>query len=199
MSLFLITFLSLYGGLQTYIFFRLRSTFLPGPITTRFIAVLMALMTVAPLLVRVAEGLGHTMTASVIAWPGYVWMGSSFILGAALLSADSILVSAWTLKRCCGTAVPRFLTAAITCKVAVMVALPASGYALYEARVIRTEHVYITTDKLPPGSARVRVVQISDVHAGLLSTTSRLESILKAIREAAPDILVSTAGFRART
>ena len=67
-----------------------------------------------------------------------------------------------------------------------------SGYALYEARRIRTEQVTVTTDKLPPAVRSIRIVQITDVHAGLLFHESRLEGVLQAVRAAQPDILVST-------
>ena len=86
MSLFLITFLSLYGGMHAYVFLRLCAAFSPGRTTRAVLASLMALMTVAPLLVRLSEGAALFRTAAVLAWPGYIWMGALFIFGAALLA-----------------------------------------------------------------------------------------------------------------
>ncbi len=192
MPLFLITFLSLYGGMHVYAFVRLRGTFSPGQTAQALLAGALLMMTLAPLLVRLAEGAGLERTAAWIAWPSYVWMGSIFIFCATLLAADTLRAAAWITHRFYGTAIPGFLTAAITCETALLIALLASGYALYEVRSIRTEHVAVTTDKLPPTVRRIRIVQISDVHVGLLFHESRLESVLQAVRAAHPDILVST-------
>ncbi|MBK5277157.1 MAG: metallophosphoesterase [Desulfuromonadales bacterium] len=192
MSLFLITFLSLYGGMHVYAFARLRGAFSLGQQVTALLAGWMVLMTVAPLLVRIAEGAGHDRTATWLAWAGYIWMGSIFIFCTTLAAADSIRAAVWLSHRFCNTAVPGFLTAAITCEIALFLTLIASGYSLYEARRIRTDHVVVTTDKLPPTASRIRIVQISDVHVGLLFRESRLESVLQAVRAAKPDILVST-------
>jgi len=190
--LFLITFLSLYGGMHVYAFIRIRATFSPGQTITAALACWMALMTLAPLLVRLAEGAGLDRTARLMAWPGYIWMGSIFIFCAALAAVDAIRIAAWLSHRIFSTTIPGYLTAGFTCEVALFFGLLASGYSLYEARSIRTEHVTITTNKLPPAVRSIRVVQISDVHVGLLYRESRLEGLLRAVRAAHPDILVST-------
>ena len=192
MTLFLITFLSLYGGMHLYAFARLRGAFSPGQPATAALAAWMLLMTVAPLAVRMAEGTGLEQTARLMAWTGYIWMGSIFILCAALATGDTLRTAARLSNRIFRTAIPGYLTAAATCEIALVIALLASGYALYEARRIRTEQVTVTTDKLPPAVRSLRVVQISDVHVGLLFRESRLEPILQAVRAARPDILVST-------
>jgi uncharacterized protein len=192
MSLFLISFLTLYGGMHVYAFIRLYGAFLPGQLTTTILAGLMILMTVAPLLVRMAEGAGLERTARMMAWTGYIWMGCIFIFCAVLAAADSLRITAWLSRRFFGTALPEFLTTTSTCEIALFIALLASGYALYEAGRIRIEQVTVTTDKLPATVRTIRVVQISDVHVGLLFRETRLESILQAVRSAQPDILVST-------
>ena len=192
MTLFLITFLSLYGGMHAYAFTRLRTAFSPGQMTTAILAVWMVLMTVTPILVRLAEGAGLERTARALTWPGYIWMGALFLFCTALAASDTIRLTAWLSHRLFSTAVPGYLTAATTCQAALIIALLASAYALYEARNVSTDHVTITTDKLPPAVRRIRVVQISDVHVGLMFHESRLEGVLQAVRAAAPDILVST-------
>jgi predicted MPP superfamily phosphohydrolase len=192
MSLFLITFLSLYGTLHVYAFLRLRSVLSPGPASSYLLAAWMLLMIAAPILVRLAESAGLERTALFIAWPGYSWMGSIFILVTALLAFDALRMIAWLSNRFWGTGIPGFLTTGITCEIALILALFASAYAFYEARHIRSDHVTVTSAKLPPSVNRVRIVQISDVHIGLLFRESRLEGILAAVRAAAPDIIVST-------
>ena len=192
MSLFLITFLSLYGGMHAYAFIRLTGAFSPSPQVSFVLAAWMILMVAAPVLVRLAEGAGLERVALCLAWPGYVWMGVLFLFASALAALDMVRATAWLISRVSGSGMPGFLTATGTCGVALIVAILASAYGLYDARHIRSDHVTITSAKLPPSVSRVRIVQISDVHMGLLFGESRLNAILAAIRAAAPDILVST-------
>lgn len=192
MSVFLITFLSLYSGMHAYAFIRLRGTFLPNHTATLVLAVWMVLMIAAPVLVRLAEVAGLERSALWLAWPGYTWMGALFIFVSTLLACDALRLIAWLLNHLQGASILWFMTANVTCKSALVVALLASAYAFYDARRIRTDHVTVTTAKLPPSAGRIRVVQISDVHIGLLFRKSRLNGILAAIRAARPDILVST-------
>ena len=65
-------------------------------------------------------------------------------------------------------------------------------YSFMEAESIRTERVVVHTDKLPAGTERVRVAQISDVHFGLMVRHGKAAAIAELVELAKPDILVST-------
>jgi predicted MPP superfamily phosphohydrolase len=65
-------------------------------------------------------------------------------------------------------------------------------YGYFEALHIRTEYVTVKTSKIPEKIGRFRIVQISDVHLGLIVGKSRLKRILRKVKDARPDILVST-------
>jgi predicted MPP superfamily phosphohydrolase len=62
----------------------------------------------------------------------------------------------------------------------------------FEARDIRIEKITLRTPKIPEEVGRLRIAQISDVHAGLIVREERLKRILSSVEEAKPDILVST-------
>jgi predicted MPP superfamily phosphohydrolase len=65
-------------------------------------------------------------------------------------------------------------------------------YGYFEAKNIRTEKVVIETHKIPEEIGRLKMVQISDVHLGLIVREERLKRILKEVKLANPDIVVST-------
>ncbi len=178
--------------MHLYAFLKLRDAFNLRPLLTWVLAAWMVVMTFIPLLVHAAEQFGMEETALFIAWPGYLWMGFLFIFATDLFFTDllrlgNFLISRYVLKR-----LPVFLSSGNACKVALVVAVVASVYAFTEAGRIRSEHVVITTSKLPSAISRLRIVQISDVHIGLLLREGRLRQILEQIREAGPDILIST-------
>jgi predicted MPP superfamily phosphohydrolase len=66
-----------------------------------------------------------------------------------------------------------------------------AAYGYVEALTIRTERLVIETAKLPAGTNRLTIAQISDVHLGLIVRSSRLRRILEIVKAEKPDIFVS--------
>ena len=192
MTLFLLTFLSIYGGMHLYALARVQSAFKPGRSAVIMLSCLMIAGTGAPFWVRVCEKSGLDQTAVLIAWIGYGWMGFIWILVSALLTLDlfRLLVSCVASKR--GSPVPRLLQARLSCEAALVFAVIASCYGFFEARAIRTEHITIPSARLSPSTSRVRIVQLSDVHLGLIVREDRLKRMLRVVEQSEPDILVST-------
>lgn len=149
-------------------------------------------MTVVPLLVRGSEQFGMERTALIIAWPGYIWMGFLFIFTSALLFTDIIRYTYQLLPSHFSKHLPVFLSSDRICIFVLFLAVAAGIYAFIEAGQIRSKHVVITSSKMPSTTPRIRIVQISDVHIGLLLGEKRLQSILNMTKEACPDIIVST-------
>ena len=66
-------------------------------------------------------------------------------------------------------------------------------YSFFEAWNVRRVDVTLTTAKLPEGTERLRLVQVSDVHlGGGMYAVSRLGRIMDIVRAAEPDILLIT-------
>lgn len=184
MIMFFLIFLSLYGGMHMYAYYRLRSIIQPG----MAVPLVMLLLIFAPLLVRLAEHYGTDNAAYYIAMPGFTWMGFIFLFCVFLGSLDICRFACVHIRWKALKALPSINH----CKLALVLALLATIYSLFEARYIRTE---LVTMHPKPGqilNKPVRVVQISDVHLGLMMDEVRLGSIISTIRNAKPDILVST-------
>lgn len=189
---FLVVFILLYGAMNALSWYRIRTDLPLSGRLSRLLGGWAALMVFAPILVRLAEEKGAAVLAQAIAWPGFVWMGFIFILCSLLLCAEAVhaaldLALIWRKKG----SMPAALHACST-RILLVAALLISCYASYEARSYRIEQITIPTRKLSPGEKGIRVVQISDVHIGLLFREHRLEPLLALIRSVRPDILVST-------
>lgn len=191
MILFLISFFSLYGGIHLYAFVRFHNAFRPSRFTALIIAGWMTLTVFAPLLVRIAEHGGYDRIAKIIAWPGFIWMGFIFILAAALFALDAIGLTARLLRSSRWFSQP-LLSKRISCETALLIAISATIYGYFEANDIRVEHLTVTAPELSSGYGRVRIVQVSDIHLGLIIREDRLSQMLRVVKEARPDILVST-------
>ncbi|HET6421731.1 MAG TPA: metallophosphoesterase [Geobacteraceae bacterium] len=193
MSLFLLTFFLIYGGVHVYTFLRVRSVLTPGPAATACMVLFLALMAFAPILVRLAEKSGLELTARMLAYTGYCWMGLLFLFFSASLAIDLYRLLMYSAGLVAGrnfsSLIPSDRTAFL---VASFYAVCTAVYGYLEALDIRTERVVLKSPRIPVEIGRITVAQISDVHLGLIVRTGRLQRIVRLINAAKPDILVST-------
>jgi hypothetical protein len=193
MTSFLLVYLSIYSVAHLYLYRKIRAAFQPNHSTNRGIAIFMALMIVAPIMVRLAERAGIETGARFWAYASFSWMGLFFLF--IMLSA-MVEALRFTLRAAAGVRqqppnktrrTPRQLFT-----LQAIVAFAIYGYGLFEATDIRLERIELASPKITAKSGRIRIVQISDVHLGLIVREGRLSRILARIQEANPDILVST-------
>ncbi len=193
MRLFLLVFFFLYGSLHLHAFLRAKAAFGFGARIGIVLALFFIVMVLAPVIIRQSESAGFDLVARYMAWVGYSWLGFVFLFFSA-----SLLVDFYRLVVFLGSALlhKELAFLALSAKTVFLVPLViAAGITVYgynEALNIRTEHVVISTPKLPEGIDRIRIAQISDVHLGLIVRKERLGLILEKVKEANPDILVST-------
>ncbi len=193
MTLFLITFVLLYGTLHLYLFVKLQYAFHLKPVLCVAVAFFMAIMTCAPFAVRLAERAGHEQLARIMAYAGYTWMGVLFFFFSLSICIDILRmithVSGLALKKDFSYFTSAYKLFFI---VPMAYALMASAYGYWEAKNVTIEKVIIKTPKIAEHTGKITVAQISDVHLGLIVREGRLKGIIDAVRKINPDILVST-------
>ena len=191
MSLFLLSFLLIYGGFNLYFFLKAKAAFTLPRWIFFLLAVFLLVMIAAPILVRISERSGYDQLAMFLAYFGYTWMGIVFLFTAASFAVDICRIIIWILSL-----LHKKLLLQIKPKPAFYIplvfSLVISVIGAFEAWDIKTEKVTLTHEKIPASLSGLRIVQISDVHLGLIVRHKRLRKILEAVREANPDILVST-------
>jgi uncharacterized protein len=189
--LFLAVFLLVYGGSQAFLFWKVRTALAWGKRAGLIWGAWLALTTAAPFLERYLGRAGWELTARGLAYAGYTWMGLLFLFLCAYLLTSALrgLTALWPRLRDL-----KVWPASDRAAVVLAGALAAliSVYGAFAAWDIRSEHVILPTAKLPAGSRPLRIVQISDVHLGLVVREARLARITARVRAAAPDLLVST-------
>lgn len=193
MILFLLTFFLLYGLLHLYIFLKIKAALAFGTVTIIFLLFFMAIMVSSPVIVRVSERYGFELSARLISHTGYTWMGILFLFFSFSIVIDlyrffvyaSSLILQTNLSSL--TPSPRFAFF-----IPLLVAAVIASYGYFEARSIRNETVIIKSPKIPKEVGTLSIAQISDVHLGLIVREERLKRILREVKRAEPDILVST-------
>ncbi len=184
MSLFLIFFFLVYGVMHLYLILKVRAVFSFNPEVWFCIIPWMMVMVSSPYLVWVSERTAPEPLARVIAYTAYTWMGILFLYVSASVPIDvyRLLTTLFSLPS---------PSRAFALFAPLIIALSITIYGYLEAGDIRVERFVIKTQRLPEGR-RLRIVQISDVHLGLIIRHRRLRRILDEVRKAEPDILVST-------
>jgi predicted MPP superfamily phosphohydrolase len=192
LMIFLSVFLAVYGAMHILAYLGLRPILEPRKRFRRLTLAFMALMIAAPVLVRALERVGLEIGARLLAIIGYSWMAFIFLAfsGFVAIFAWDLLISPLT----------RFHPALNDWKLhgprcALLVpglALLLSLYGVFEAQRLTVETLLISTDKLPADAQPLRIVQISDLHLGLIHRHAKLEQVVKRIEALQPDLLVAT-------
>ena len=193
MGLFLTVFFFIYSLLHFYLFMRAKTALGFGPAVAIPLTVFLVVMITAPIAMHLLENAGFKLLARVIAYVGYSWMALLFLLFCTLLVTDVYRFSV----HLAGLAAGRRLRGSlfphdrVFC-FASQAPPPSPSMAGLRPGAIRVETVKIATSKIPVHTGPLRIVQISDVHLGLTVGGDRLKRIMRLVREAHPDIFVST-------
>lgn len=193
MTLFLLTFFLVYGSFHFYAFSRAQKALSFGGKAGVLLAFFMLIMILAPFLVRLCEKAGYDLLARALSYVGYMWLGVIFLFVSFAFAVDIVRVTVHVAGSLTGNGLS-FLKlsdmfafyAPLTCAVIISV------FGYFSALDIRLEKRVLNTDKLPASMEKLTIVQISDVHLGLIVRQERLKRILDMAKQAAPDILVST-------
>ncbi len=191
MTRFLIVFFSIYSLLHAFVYSRVK-VLLPEKWPVHLVLILfMAFMVFAPVGTRLLERGDHHLMARASALLGYSWLGFIFYCfwGFLLTGVAGIICGSGNLIA--GSSLPTFTgSTAAVCVLGAAFVINIYGY--FEARSVRVERIVVKTAKLPAGTDRLRIAQISDVHLGLLVTEERMGDILRKVEAENPDIVVST-------
>jgi len=193
MSLFLLTFFLLYGALHFYLLVKARQAFALGMAFTITLVLFMLLMISAPLNVYFSEKHGFLSWARLLSFVGYCWMGFVFLCFCCFTVIDlyRLFIFAGDLLFPGALAAlppsPKYYF-----PVSVLLALAIALYGYSEAQNIRTERILLPSSKIPREAGRLKIVQISDVHLGMIVREARLSRILKEVKKADPDLFIST-------
>ncbi|MEW6410833.1 MAG: metallophosphoesterase [Nitrospirota bacterium] len=193
MSLFLITFFLLYGGMHLYAFLKAKVAFAFGTKISIYFIPFMLLMVVTPFIVRLSERSGLEFVARLMSYIGYTWMGVLLLFVSASFIIDIyrflVYSSSFIFQRDLSPINP---SVRFSFYAPLLLSVIISIYGYFEARNISTERIMLRTYKIPEEIGRLRIVQISDIHLGLIVREERLKRILNEVKAANPDIIVST-------
>ena len=192
MIVFAISFLLIYSLMHLLVWWGIRPLL---PTSRRVRAMLTAwgaAMIAAPLLIRLLERFELDTAARLLAWIGYLWMGFLW-LAFALFTAQG----AWNGMVRLGSRLRPgvrdwLLSGRRPALFALLVVLIAGTWAFADARRLRVERLQLAVPQLADGRRQLRIVQVSDLHLGLINRETILGEVVEQVRRLQPDLLVVT-------
>ena len=193
MILFLLIFLLVYGGLHLYMFLKAKAAFAFDTKISIYVALFLLLMVFAPILIRQLERPGLEYVARVFAYIGYTWMGILVLFFTISIVIDLCrllvhlagFIAGKNLSNITSVTLYHFL-------VPFLLSISITIYGYFEAKDIRIERMTIKTSKIPEEISRLKIVQVSDIHLGVIVGEEKLKKILELVKKEEPDVLVST-------
>lgn len=193
MRWFLVVFFLVYGSAHLYALLKAKSALGFGWGAALALIPVLAALTCGPLIVYYCARHGMGGAARAASWVAYTWLGLLFFFLWTSLAVDLFNLTVRVAGAIAGSGAKGFLVAGrISFFALVGLSLAFGAYASFEARHPRVEHLRIETPKLPESTPRLRILQISDVHLGLMVRHRYAREIADAIRREGPDLLVST-------
>lgn len=190
---FITIYISVYGGMHYYFYRCLQRGFTFNRTQRIALKAFLILMVLGPLSTRGLETIQWHAAAETWAVLVFGWMGLLFMSVSLFLFVDIARFVGWLLRRFGHTAVPSMPLGWRTLVFGVVALCGvASVYGYFAAREIRIETVSITTDKLPAGVKRYRMVQLTDVHLGVMTNDAWLGRIVDEVNKLKPDLIVTT-------
>ena len=153
----------------------------------------LALMVFAPILIRAFEKPGLEPVARVFGYIGYTWMAVLFLFFSVSIVMDLLRLLIWLAGLITSKNLSSFTSVTpFHFLLPFALALGICVYGFFEAGDIRVERTTIESPKIPQRVGSFKIVQISDVHLGVMVGERKLGRILDIVKRENPDLLVST-------
>jgi uncharacterized protein len=195
--IFLSVVLLIFGTVHFYLYTRLIGA--PGvPAPWRTVArVFFVLATVSFPLPFVLSHYASPALARAAAWPVFLWVGLMFVLLTLFAASDVGRLGLFVLRLLFGGDAPDPARAlAIRRGIALVVlalGLMATGWGVVNAlRAPAVREVEVEIAGLPPGLDGFTIVQLSDLHVGLMRRADWLREVVRRTNELSPDLVAVT-------
>ena len=191
--LFFTIFLTLYGLLHFYFYWKMIRAFEMGTACHLLFIFILIFLLLSPVIMNISSGTDRFLATTILAYVGYIWMAVLFLFFSMNIMIDLYRLIISISARFFSPAFLRYIPGdRITFITVLLIIAGINLYGWYEAGNIGVERIRLNTDKLPPQMRQMRVVQISDTHFSSTNGIRLARKIEKIVKELEPDIIVSS-------
>jgi len=182
MAKFLIGFLSIWGALHLYVFWRLSSVpWIGGHISSTTLIIIGVALWLSYVLARILDEKGLQAVSWPIEYLAANWIGLLFLLFWALLAVDIVTLGGWLFREQAPTI--RGWAVAFSCLLSILALIQA-----IRPPVVTDYEVQLAG--LPRERDGTILLQLSDLHLGNLLGRRWLGSLVSRVNQMKPDIVV---------
>ena len=192
MILFALSFLSIYTVMHLLVWWGVRPLVPDDWRLRASLAAWSGLMILAPIGARLLERAEFDAAARAAAWIGYLWMGFLWLAFALFTAQGAWNGLIWLGSRRLTALRSWQLVGRNPALLAMTTVALAGTWAFFEARQLQVEEVRLTVPQLPAELSPLRIVQISDLHLGLINREPLLATVVEQTKRLRPDLLVVT-------
>lgn len=177
-------FIGIYGGFHVYVYYKLKPFFLPHPWLPITILVLLGCsIFVVAILTR---GNVASPLVAPLAYITFSWMGMVFLFFAISIPVD---LATWIIGKTSAQQLHLYLVSPRRTTVIGIAVVLIAVYGYMASRQINIEHLVFKSAKI---TMPIQVVQITDLHLGLMSDERYCQKVVHEINALDADIVVST-------
>jgi predicted MPP superfamily phosphohydrolase len=191
---FFTIFLTIYGGLHFYFYWKVIRAFEMGTAFHLSLIIILIFLFLSPVIINISSGADRFLFATVLSYAGYIWMVILFLFFSINIIIDLYgLILNISARWFVAPGILRLIPEAKTIFIAVILAVAGINiYGFYEAGNIGIEKITLRTSKLPAKMDSFRVVQVSDIHFSATNGMRLAKKIHDIIKGLKPDLLVSS-------
>jgi predicted MPP superfamily phosphohydrolase len=191
---FFTIFLTIYGGLHFYFYWKVIRAFDVGTAFRLSLIIILIFLFLSPVIINISSGADRFLFATVLSYAGYIWMVILFLFFSINIIIDLYgLILNISARWFVAPGILRLIPEAKTIFIAVILAVAGINiYGFYEAGNIGIEKITLRTSKLPAKMDSFRVVQVSDIHFSATNGMRLAKKIHDIIKGLKPDLLVSS-------
>ena len=191
--LFFTIFLTLYGLLHFYFYWKMIRAFEMGTACHLLFIFILIFLLLSPVIMNISSGTDRFLATTILAYVGYIWMAVLFLFFSINIMIDFYRLIIFISARFFSPAFLRYIPGdRITFITVLLIIAGINLYGWFEAGNIGVERIRLNTDKLPPQKRYMSVVQISDTHFSSTNGIRLARKIEKIVKELEPDIIVSS-------
>jgi len=190
---FILAFFSIYGGAHYYLYVWFVRTAEPPPKLRRVIKIILFLLVLSFPLARFLAKLDFNSFTHLVALITFIWMGLAFYyfllaLGCEIIRGILLFLPFVPPQLSRPSLTGRRLLVSIISLIVLFI----GGYAFSEAQNIRLTRMEIPLRGLPQELDGFSIVQVTDVHYGMLNEDRMLSKVVDLVNELEPDLVVIT-------
>ncbi len=176
-----------------YVFSQVKNVFFLGTLESVLLGLFLLFMAVLSFPVYIYIKKGPAAYSRIFAYTGYLWAAFLIMFFPLSLTAELYNLTIKMGNHLFQQDISWMMLSPVSLFfIPLSLSIAFNTYGYFEAKNLKIEHITVKTSKLPERVKRVKIALLSDLHLGTIIREQTLDRVLREIKNAEPDLIVST-------